>query len=205
MLLVLAAFVVLFGWQRFGARGIAAGAMIAVLLSAAAWVSSPYVRARVLGTLEQIHDYRTKQAETSAGYRLEFWRKSIEIISRAPIAGHGTGSLYQQFRLAAEGDQGIAAAVTNNPHNQTLVVAIQLGFLGVVLLYAMWLSHLLLFRGDGLIAWIGSAVVLHNIGGGLFNSQLFEATLGWVYIFGVGVLGGMALRARENRHKDADA
>jgi hypothetical protein len=30
-------------------------------------------------------------------------------------------------------------------------------------LYAMWLVHLLLFRGDGLAAWIGLLVVVQNI------------------------------------------
>jgi len=55
----------------------------------------------------------------------------------------------------------------------------------------------LLFRGGGLAAWLGFGVVVQNIVAGLFNSYLFEFTLGWVYIFGVGVLGGMALRQRE--------
>jgi hypothetical protein len=36
----------------------------------------------------------------------------------------------------------------------------------------------------------------------LFNSYLFEFTLGWVYVFGVGVLGGMVLRQRA--HAGAD-
>ena len=48
--------------------------------------------------------------------------------------------------------------VIGNPHNQTLNVAVQWGLAGVVVLYAMWLSHFLLFRGDDLASWIGSLV-----------------------------------------------
>jgi hypothetical protein len=59
----------------------------------------------------------------------------------------------------------------------------------------MWLSHMLLFRGDGLVAWIGMALVVQNIIAGLFNSSLVEFTHAWMYIFGVGVLGGTMLRA----------
>jgi O-antigen ligase len=36
-----------------------------------------------------------------------------------------------------------------------LNVAVQWGAAGVVLLYAMWFVHLLMFRGEGLAAWIG--------------------------------------------------
>jgi len=32
------------------------------------------------------------------------------------------------------------------------------GMLGVVVLYAMWIAHLLLFRGEGLANWIGLLV-----------------------------------------------
>ena len=82
-----------------------------------------------------------------------------------------------------------------NPHNQTLNVAVQWGTVGVVILYAMWLSHLLLFRGEGLAAWIGLLVVVQNIFTSLFNSHLFDFHEGWMYVLGVGVAGGMVLQA----------
>ncbi|MBA2399211.1 MAG: hypothetical protein H0V72_11010 [Bradyrhizobium sp.] len=40
---------------------------------------------------------------------------------------------------------GAAAEITRNPHNQTLGFAIQWGLIGVLALYAMWLSHIALF------------------------------------------------------------
>ena len=56
--------------------------------------------------------------------------------------------------------------------------------------------HLLLFRGEGLVAWIGLLVVVQNIFTSLFNSHLFDFHEGWMYVLGVGVAGGMVLRAR---------
>jgi O-antigen ligase len=181
--------------QRFGWRGIIAAAVAGGVLAATAWVSSPYLRARVLGAVEEIQQYRSENAETSVGYRLEFWKKSVEFIAAAPLVGHGTGAIEPLFRHASVGEAGIAAAVTANPHNQTLEMAVQLGLVGVALLYAMWIAQIVSFRGSGLAAWLGMAVVAQSIVGSLFLAYLTTFSTGWIYAFGVGVLGGMAKQA----------
>jgi O-antigen ligase len=38
----------------------------------------------------------------------------------------------------------------------------------------------------------------------LFNSHLFDFTQGWIYVFGVGVAGGMILRRRLVTSSGAD-
>jgi hypothetical protein len=88
---------------------------------------------------------------------------------------------------------------TENPHQQVLTVAIQLGLIGVGLLIAMWAAHVALFRGPGLVAWIGLVVVVQNVISSQFNSHLFDFTHGWLYVFGVGVIGGMVRGAPEAR------
>ena len=50
--------------------------------------------------------------------------------------------------------------LADNPHNQMFAVAIQIGLIGTAVLLAMWLAHLGLFRGGGLIAWIGIVMVV---------------------------------------------
>ena len=59
-------------------------------------------------------------------------------------------------------------------------------------------SHqiLALFRGGGLLPWIGIVIVLQNIVSSLFNSHLSDSFHGWLYVFGFGVVGGMMLRER---------
>jgi hypothetical protein len=76
---------------------------------------------------------------------------------------------------------------------------------GVIVLYAMWAAHLLLFRGEGLANWIGLLVVVQNIFTSLFNSHLFDFSEGWIYVLGVGVAGGMVLAARVSSRPPASA
>jgi len=193
-LIVLAVLLVVLVFQRFDWKGATAALIAGALMAGAVWATSPYLRGRVLGVITEIDEYRTQDKGTSSGYRLEFWRKSIQFIAEAPVLGHGTGSIKALFRKAANVGGGASAEVTDQPHNQTFLVAIQLGLVGAALLLGVWLSHLLLFRGGGLVAWLGTGIVVQNIVMGLFNSYLFEFTLGWLYVFGVGVLGGMMLR-----------
>jgi O-antigen ligase len=116
---------------------------------------------------------------------------------KAPIFGHGTGSIGEQFRGAASGQTGVVGQVTVNPHNQIFAVTIQIGLIGGVLLAAMWISHFMLFRGDTLMDWIGTIVVVENVVSSMVNSHLFDFSQGWLYVFGVGVAGGMVLRSRD--------
>ena len=116
------------------------------------------------------------------------------------MIGHGTGSIRGLFEEAATGAKDLASGgVIGNPHNQTLNVAIQWGAIGIGLLYAMWLVHLRLFRGEGLGAWVGLLVVVQNIFTSLFNSHIFDFHEGWMYVLGVGVAGGMVLRTGSSR------
>jgi hypothetical protein len=175
----------------------------AALLAAASWSASPQLRTKVSLFFDDYYHYRVQNNPTGAGSRLEFWQKSLRFFADAPVIGHGTGSTRGLFEQAAIGQIGAHAEVIGNPHNQTLNVAVQWGAIGVILLYAMWLSHLVLFRGDGLVAWIGLSVVVQNIFTSLFNSHLFDFHEGWMYVLGVGVAGGMMLGAKRARPDQA--
>jgi O-antigen ligase len=167
----------------------------AVVLAALAWLASPQLQATTEKFTRDYRIYKELDQPTSIGVRLEFYRKSLRFFSEAPLIGHGTGSTRGLFEAAATGPAVLAGGqVIGNPHNQTLNVAVQWGCVGVVILYAMWLVHLLLFRGEGLLAWIGLMVVLQNIFSSLFNSHLFDFHEGWMYVLGVGVAGGAMLR-----------
>lgn len=172
-----------------------AGALVAISLLA--WQTSSQLRTTVETFSSQYRLYKEQGITTSVGLRLEFWRKSLGFFAEAPIKGHGTGSTRRLFELAATGGRDQASSeVIGNPHNQTLNVAVQWGVIGVVILYVMWMLHLLLFRGDGIGNWIGLLVVVQNVFTSLFNSHLFDFHEGWMYVLGVGIAGGMVLGAR---------
>jgi hypothetical protein len=174
----------------------------AVVVAAIAWAASPQLQRTVTTFTRDYQLYREQGTSTSIGERLEFWRKSLGFFADAPIIGHGTGATHHLFEQAASGSTALASArVVSNPHNQTLNAAVQWGVIGIAVLYAMWLLHLLLFRGADLSSWIGLLVVVQNIFTSLFNSHLFDFHEGWMYVLGVGVAGGMVLKARRSHAK----
>jgi O-antigen ligase len=173
----------------------------ALVLVGLAWVASPPLQQKIYSIGHEYQLYKEQGSATSVGERLEYWRKSLRFFVEAPIAGHGTGSTEGLFERAAVGQMGVAAEIIRNPHNQTLNVAVQWGAIGVAVLYAMWLSHLWLFRGEGEEAWIGMMVVVQNFFTSLFNSHIFDFHEGWMYVLGAGVAGGMVLKARGAENK----
>ncbi len=193
-LVVIPILLVLLGARWAGWKGGLGLCVAGAILAGAAWVSSPYLRNRVLHVGDELNEYQAGSiATSSSGLRLAFWTRSLDLIERAPLLGHGTMSLFETFRRSA--DQSAAGqVVVGNPHNQAFAVAIQLGLVGAGLLIAMWVAQLLLFCGGGAASWIGLVVVVQNVVSCLFNSHLFDFTQGWSYVFGVGVLGGLVMR-----------
>ena len=176
-----------------------------VVAGVLAWFASPQLEATVGKFEQEYRQYRQEGVATSIGERLEYYRKSLRFFVEAPVAGHGTGSIEGLFEQAATGQTGLAAEVVRNPHNQTLNVAVQWGTIGVVVLYTMWISHLMLFRGEGLANWIGLLVVVQNIFTSLFNSHIFDFHEGWMYVIGVGVAGGLVSKMRGTAETPAAA
>lgn len=166
---------------------------ITVAVGASLWLASPNLRERSNSLFSQYSIYMSSNVPTSVGLRLEFWKKSLQFFVEAPLIGHGTGAVESLFSQSAIGEKGPAAEIVANPHNQTLYTAIQWGGLGVWVLWALWISHLLLFRGTSLFHWVGLMVVAQNMMTSLFNSHLFDFHEGWMYIVGVGVAGGLVL------------
>ena len=188
----------LLGFRRFGGKG----SLVVCLIGADGrrprlGVVALSAAARRLRPFQEVVDYRERGEPTSAGQRLEFWRKSADFIAEAPVIGHGTGTIETLFRRAAAARAG-SALVTANPHSQVFGGGGATWASSVpALLIAMWLAHLALFTAATPMAWFGLIVVAQNIVGSLFNSHISDFTQGWIYVIGVGVLGGAAaLRAQ---------
>jgi O-antigen ligase len=195
-LLVAPVLVVLLGWREFGLKGALAAAILFGVIGAGVAVESPYLYERLKRSIEETEAPQTGMQSNSTHQHLELIKRSVSFVLAAPIIGHGTGSIPEQYRNAAVGDEPRSLA---NPHNQILAVAVQLGLVGAAVLVAMWVAHFMLFFGPGLNAWIGMIIVTQNVVSSLFNSHLFDFTQGWLYVFGVGVAGGTALRERARR------
>lgn len=193
-LIVLPVLFVVYGFRQFGGKGVLGAVALAIVVATAAWMASPYLRERVSGAFTEVEHTEDQNAITPAGERIVFWTKSLGFIESSSVIGHGTGSITEMFRRSAVGQTGVWGRVSSNPHNQTFAVGIQLGLLGIAVLWAMWLAHLAVFRPPGFVAWIGLVIVIQNVVGSLFNSFLFDFTEGWLYVVGFGVAAGMMRR-----------
>jgi len=188
--------VLLLGWRLFQWRGLLGAGILGVLIAVATWSASPALHERIGQSINELQEYRATNKATSIGEHLAFLNESLTIIASAPLIGHGTGSIPEQFRRVTAGQGGVSGLATVNPHNQTFAVAIQLGAVGAVVLWAMWLAQLAPFRGENVIAWLGLVTVVENIVSSTVHTHLFDFNNGWLYVFAVGVLGGTILSGR---------
>jgi O-antigen ligase len=193
-LLVAPVLAILLGWRLARWKGVLTAAAAMAAIGTAFWLLSPILQQRLHDSFQEMQDYRVRGEATSLGMHTAFLKESLAIIASAPIVGHGTGAITEQFRRVTAGRSGADAVAPDNPHNQTFAVAIQIGVIGALILWAMWIAHFTLFHGKGAAAWAGTALVAENIVSSLAHSHLFDFTNGWLYVFGVGVLGGMVLR-----------
>jgi O-antigen ligase len=211
-LLVAPVLIVLLGWRKFGLKGALGATMLFCVIGAGTAVESPYLYARLKKSIKELEKC-TQQTEVpqadigsnSTCQHLELVKRSISFVLTAPVIGHGTGSIPEQYQNAAAENTATEPRPPTNPHNQILAVAVQLGLVGAAVLVAMWAAHFMLFRDSGLNAWIGIIIVTQNVVSSLFNSHLFDFTQGWLYVFGVGVAGGTALRERVRRSGSHEA
>jgi O-antigen ligase len=130
VLLVVPLLVIALGYRQFGLKGVLAAALIADALGGALWLESSYLRARIADSMAELRGYLDANTASSTGEHLEFLKKSWRIVADAPVIGHGTGSIAEEFRRARTGETGAASVAPVNPHNQIFAVAIQLGLLG---------------------------------------------------------------------------
>ena len=70
------------------------------------------------------------------GQRYTFWEYSIKLIAEKPLLGHGTGSFAKEYERSAHNEH----LITKNPHNEFLMISVQLGLLGL-LIYLGFLAN----------------------------------------------------------------
>jgi O-antigen ligase len=173
---VLAGLVLLWISGRFRWKGLVAALVLVAAGFAVSYQFSHDFRFRVDLTTKEAEQWRPNVAtDTSVGQRLEFYRNTLEIVKRQPLLGVGTGGFFKAYEDQVQGTQ---MAPTRNPHNLYLLVLVQFGILGLVLLvgffFAQWRCAWRLGSRSDLV--LAQAVVVTIALGGLFNSMLIDHT-----------------------------
>jgi O-antigen ligase len=178
--------------RQAGRRGVWLGCGLVLCGAGVAATLSPIVRARFDQTVGQFRDQFGEQRQRSIDPRLEFYRHTLTLIARHPVMGTGTGSFEPEYRALAQ-QHGLPSV--SEPHNEYLLLTVQLGLAGGLLfgllLWSQWR------QSRQLPDWEASLVqgaVLTLAMGSLFNSLILSVTGGlfWSYLTG---LGGAARHA----------
>lgn len=154
------------------------------------------------------HEFSAAQPDVAAttrssvGQRLEFYRNTLEIVQQHPLHGAGTGGFRQAY---ADQVRDTGRIATHNPHNEYLMVAAQLGLVGLLLLLALFavqwrlaaqlptMREQVLARGMLLSVIVASAV----------SSTLIDHAEGWFYVWMSGLLFA-ALKSSQHLQAEHD-
>jgi O-antigen ligase len=140
-------------------------------------------------------------AASSANTRLEFLRLGGEAFLRHPILGTGTGSFNRTYEELAAQHHTLP---THNPHNEYLLIAVQMGAVGLAALFAFFI--ILWRRTHSLPIWEarqGRVLILCFAVACLFNSLLMDHKDGHSFAFLVSLFfSGVPPREDQRRHHD---
>ncbi len=134
---------------------------------------------------------QTKQ--TSIGYRLTFWKNTIEMLPKYALLGTGTGGFEKAYAAQVEGKSGTAGVVTGDPHNQYLKILIEHGVIGLavflsILILLLWQPARNPFKAIGVASLFAIATT------SLFNAHFSTFNEGqFIWIFAGSLLASEAL------------
>lgn len=174
----------LFSFQQGRWRGLVLGAAAGIFLIVLGITTSPLIQQRL--TQEAIGLQKEEVASTSTGLRIDFYKNTLKLVAAHPVLGTGTGSFAPRYQIMA---QSAGTAATDNPHNEYLMIATQLGLIGLAAFllmgYCQWKSATTL---DTPYREAAQGLVIAMAIGCLFNSFLLDHSEGYFYVVVTGVL-----------------
>lgn len=194
---VMAVLLLWLAYARWSVRGLAAATAGLALLLAAAWQWAPVFQMRVGQAVAEAKDYRTlhNPRETSVGFRLHFAKRSLEWLAQRPVFGAGTGGWSEAFYATTVNDPPfLHDRALMHPHNEYLLLAVQLGIGGLLLFIALLVTA---FRRASRLppveADLARGLVLAFATGSLFGDFLWDMTEGHIWAVVGGALFGASL------------
>ena len=113
--------------------------LVLFALIVAAFFASPRLHQRVSEVVAEFQAWQPNHGEsTSTGQRLDFYYNTLQIVQQQPWFGVGTGGYKAAF---AKQTQGTQVVQQSNPHNEYLMITLQTGVIGLVLLLYLFYTE----------------------------------------------------------------
>jgi O-antigen ligase len=106
------------------------GLLLLTILAVLTFQFSENFRSRTELAITEFKSQEKKEL-TSVGQRVEFFKKSVQLIKEKPIFGFGTGSYASEFCRIADSNEWCEAG-RFHPHNQFIAFLVQLGMIGLI-------------------------------------------------------------------------
>lgn len=163
-----------------GKKGLLLAAIAILIAAASVYQFSDVFQVRI-NLLVQDWDYyqQNRLLESSLGSRIQFYLTSLTLISQKPILGWGSGAFGQAYQNLSQG----AYLFTDNPHNQFLLIGVELGLIGLILLVALFIRQWQLTHQTH-ESWrvIARGTLLLFVMGCMINSWLIDFSMSYFFM-----------------------
>jgi O-antigen ligase len=171
--IIMVSLAILFAWQRFNNKG-RLFAIVTMVMLLALFMGFSDKANRLQEGVENTEAYlkpTPEQVDSSMGLRYGYWKNSLILIGEKPLLGHGTGSFEIEYKRLVTNDN----FVTHNPHNEFMMIGVQLGILGLLVyvgfLWSQYHCAKLLQKEQ---KWLANGLLLTLLVTSAFNSPFLD-------------------------------
>lgn len=164
------------------------------------YLGSAQVQDRLSKVVHEGQNYANQGgSESSSGWRLNAWHRSVQAMKENPWLGHGVGSWTRTIKRL-EGSAAtkiIGEGNASNPHQEYLLWGVELGLGGTLLLLSLMaciVRDALRFKTS--IARAIISVVAAMAVACMFNSTLYDALIGDFFCIALGLLIALGVRSK---------
>jgi O-antigen ligase len=169
-----------------------------ILVLGGMYWGSNHIQSRMALVFQESKSFSQQvETNTSSGWRLNAWQRSIEALQESPWHGHGVGSwAISVKRLQGDsGTQTFGEGNASNPHQEYLLWGVELGVAGSILFAAVLLAMALDARrfSPPIRKALWSVIAALAVAS-LFNSILYDDLIGDFFCVALGLLLAMGFR-----------
>lgn len=166
---------------------------------------SNQVQERATKILHETQEFTKKgTTESSSGWRLNAWHRSVEAIAEKPWLGHGVGSwTITVKRIEGEkGNQIFGEGKKSNPHQEYLLWGVELGIGGLILLMLLIVCIVRdAYKFPKPISRATISLVLSMAVACAFNSAIYDALIGDYFCVALGLLMAFGIQSQKKTHQ----